>query len=194
MTVKQAQLLLGCLNLDYPGRGLDPGAADGIPGPRTQKALAAFQRASGLRDDGKLCQDTALALRRAVCSGLEAETDWWQGIRHFTREEFRCKCGGRYCLGFPQEPRRAMVEIADDARAHFGKPGYVISGLRCQEHNSAVGGVENSQHIWGEACDLQIEGIPAETLLGYLQSRPGVRYAYQINDTNVHFDIPKGER
>ena len=65
-------------------------------------------------------------------------------------------------------------------------------GAHCQRHNAAVGGVANSQHLAGEACDLAISGVSADALLAFLQAQPGVRYAYKINDTNVHFDIPKG--
>ena len=50
----------------------------------------------------------------------------------------------------------------------------------------------NSQHMAGEAADVTVPGLPAEALLAAIRSRPGVRYAYAINETNVHFDIPKG--
>jgi len=70
----------------------------------------------------------------------------------------------------------------------------VVSGLRCREWNRLQGGVENSQHMYGEAVDLKIQGITAAELLSYIRNQPGVRYAYAINETNVHFDIAKGER
>ena len=87
-----------------------------------------------------------------------------------------------------------MVRIANDARKYFCKPGFVVSGLRCKEWNRIQSGVANSQHIYGEACDLQIQGVSADKLLAYIQKQPGVRYAYKINGTNVHVDVPKGKR
>ncbi len=115
----------------------------------------------------------------------------WDDIDFFDREEFKCKCGGRYCDGYPAEPKEMMVRLADRARKHFGKPGHVISGLRCRQHNADSDGAENSQHMYGEACDLRIDGVTADQLLAFMKAQPEVRYAYKINATNVHFDIPK---
>lgn len=186
MTVIQAQCLLTYL-------GYDPGPVDGVPGEKTAGALSRFQKDAGLPPEGRVSPETEQALKRWVSEGRtkpEAE-DWWQGIRYFRREEFRCKCGGRYCDGYPAEMQRAVVEIADAARAHFGRPGHVVSGLRCQRWNEHEGGVSNSQHMYGEAIDLRIEGVDSERLRQFVSAQPGHRYSYCINSTNVHFDIPK---
>ena len=47
-----------------------------------------------------------------------------------------------------------MVKIADKIREKIGKPITVNSGLRCKAHNENVGGVSNSQHLYGTAADL----------------------------------------
>ena len=171
MTTKQMQCLLTYL-------GYDTGGVDGIRGAKTDQALRDFQR-----DFHSSATDQALL--QAVA---EVPRDFWGSIPNFTRQEFACKCG----CGFPTEPKEGMVRIAQAARTHFGRPATVISGLRCKAHNAFVGGVANSQHMAGEACDLAIAGVSADALLAFLQAQPGVRYAYKINDTNVHFDIPKG--
>jgi peptidoglycan hydrolase-like protein with peptidoglycan-binding domain len=44
------------------GKGQDPGAADGVIGAQTQKALRAFQSANGLKATGRLDAETAKAL------------------------------------------------------------------------------------------------------------------------------------
>jgi hypothetical protein len=44
------------------GKGTDPGPADGVMGPQTQKALRAFQSANGLKTSGRLDAETAKAL------------------------------------------------------------------------------------------------------------------------------------
>ena len=160
-----------CFQDDFAGLSVD-----GDPGPETQKAL---RHAVAYGMPGREAQD-------------EPESDdFWDDIEFFDREEFRCKCGGKYCSGFPAEPKEKMVRIANDARKYFGKAGFVVSGLRCKEWNRIQGGVKNSQHMYGEACDLQISGVSADKLLAYIQKQPGVRYAYKINGTNVHFDIPE---
>ena len=83
------------------------------------------------------------------------------------------------------------MSILDEARAHFGKPAHVVSGLRCLQWNAHEGGVANSQHMHGEAIDLRIDGVSAESLRQFVSTQPGHRYSYCINSTNVHFDINK---
>lgn len=191
MTVSQKQCLLAFLGY-YSAQSID-----GVWGPRSEEAVRSFQRDFGLSADGIWGEETGKRIREVVSTGEEPvsrETDWWQEITCFTREEFKCKCGGRYCGGYPAEMQREAVQVADRARKHFGSPGHVVSGLRCPQHNAASGGVDNSQHMYGEAIDLRIDGVSADALLAFLQMQPEVRYAYKINSTNVHFDIPKGTR
>lgn len=180
MTVEQKQCLLHYL-------GYYKGAVDGIWGQKSQKAQKEF-----LRDWGS--GDVEAKLKHAVTNGMPKAADFWDEIQYFSREEFKCKCGGKYCDGYPAEMQRDVVILADRARKHFGTPGHVISGLRCSRHNTNSGGVSNSQHMYGEAIDLYMEGVSADQLLGFLQQQPELRYAYKINSTNVHFDIPKGAR
>lgn len=189
MTVKQVQCLLAYL-------GYYEGALDGIWGPLSRTAGEGFQRDfGGLKIDGIPGPQTAKALKQAIMNGmpekqLPQETeDVWEKIVFFKREEFRCKCGGVYCNGYPAEMQRKVVELADGARAYFGSPGHVISGLRCPHHNANCGGAAQSRHMQGKAIDLRIDGVTADRLLEYLRKQAGVRYAYKINSTNVHFDI-----
>ena len=205
MTVKERQCLLTVLKRSN-GESYYTGEVDGIYGPLSRMAIESFQRDyGGLTVTGEADEATDKAMRHAICYGMPTKdvTDinvgnkagsFWDEIEFFDRDEFKCKCGGKYCNGFPHEPQEAMVRLADGARRHFGKPAIVISGLRDPIHNRNEGGVDSSQHIYGEACDIQIPGVSADTLLNWFQSQPGVRYAYAINATNVHFDIPKGDR
>lgn len=198
MTVKQIQCLLTYL-------GYSLGAIDGADGKNTQAAIRAFQADYGLTVDGipgaatqkmliGAIAGTAVKVEKPESSGTPKTGTFWDDIKYFTREEFRCKCGGQFCDGYPAEMQEAVVKIADAARAHFGRPAYVVSGLRCKQWNTHEGGVANSQHMYGEAIDLRIEGVPAETLRQFVSAQPGHRYSYCINSTNVHFDIPKGKR
>ena len=191
MTVKQKQHLLACL-------GYYQKDVDGIWGSASRGATERFQQDHGLPVDGCFGIKTLRSVLEAIAASMgenEGEkASFWEDINFFTEEEFRCKCGGRYCDGYPARMQEQVVRICDDARRHFGRPGHVISGLRCQKHNANEGGVENSQHMYGEAVDLMIEDVSADALLAYLLTLPGVRYAYKINGTNVHVDIPKGAR
>ena len=188
MTYEQIQLLLAYLGY-YDSRRVD-----GLWGPASITATERFQRDYGLMVDGIAGASTQKALKGAVAETMppiNAQDDFWAEIKHFSREEFRCKCGGLYCNGYPAEMQEAVVKIADAARAHFGNPAHVVSGLRCRQWNAHEGGVANSQHMYGEAIDLRIDGVDSETLRQFVSAQPGHRYSYCINSTNVHFDINK---
>ena len=183
---------------------------DGLAGHKTMEALKLFQEAQGLPQTGRVDGETWDALMQQVPiqeapvePAPEVDTTpedsstivtFWPGIVYFKRDEMRCKCGGRYCNGFPAEPQQLLMELADRARKHFGAPAHVVSGLRCQRWNQIQGGVANSQHMYGEAMDIRIDGVTGDQLLAFFQKQPEVRYCYKINSTNVHFDIPKGTR
>ena len=185
MTTKQQQCLLTYL-------GYDPGVIDGVDGPKTQGALQAFTADYGVGAEGLVGAVAGTVAKKRVAP--EKTGTFWDEIRYFTRGEFKCKCGGRYCNGYPAEMQENVVRIADAARAHFGKPAHVVSGLRCERWNEHEGGVSNSQHMYGEAIDLRIDGVDSETLRQFVSSQPNHRYSYRINETNVHFDIPKAGR
>ena len=183
MSIYQQQCLLGYL-------GYAPGPIDGRDGPRTRAALERFREDFGLGPEGLVAAVSGTAVKPE-----KPDTGtFWDEIRWFAREEFACKCGGRYCNGYPAEMRETVVRIADAAREHFGRPGHIISGLRCEKWNAHEGGVANSQHMYGEAVDLRIDGVDAETLRQFVATQPGHRYSYCINGTNVHFDMEKQGR
>lgn len=183
---------------------------DGLAGPKTMAALKLFQEAQGLPQTGRVDGETWDALMQQVLvqeapaepvpevdtipEDSSTVVTFWPGIVYFKREEMRCKCGNRYCNGFPAEPQQLLMELADRARKHFGAPAHVVSGLRCSRWNQIQGGVANSQHMYGEAMDIRIDGVTADELLAWMKQQPEVRYCYAINSTNVHFDIPKGKR
>lgn len=186
MTNKQIQHLLAYL-------GYYDGQIDGILGPKSRAATEAFQKEyGGIAVDGDPREETQKALKHAVAHGMpvanEAE-NFWDGIKYFDREEFRCKCGGKYCDGFPAEPAKKLVQLADKVREHFGKPMRVSSGVRCEVHNANVGGVSGSRHKYGTAMDFRIDGMPASVVLPYVQAQTETNYAYAIDSNYIHMDI-----
>lgn len=57
----------------------------------------------------------------------------------------------------------ALVQnVLQPLRDWWGKPITIGSGYRCPELNKAVGGVQNSQHMKGQAVDLCIDGDMAK--------------------------------
>lgn len=196
MDTRQIQALLTYL-------GYDPGEVDGIPGKNTRKAVLAFQAREGLSQDGKPGPLTQAALLSAVAAGRfrpeDAQTPeettgtFWDHIRYWSREEFRCRCGeyhAPYCNGFPVEPDQTLVELADAVRAHFGRPGIRSSGIRCKQHNAdQKNSAVNSRHLYGKALDFRIDGKTSGEVLAYIKTRPRVHYAYAIDDSYVHMDV-----
>lgn len=185
MTVKQQQCLLAYL-------GFDPGAIDGVPGPKTSAAADAFRQAAGL-GSGSFDAAAEDAARKAVAEGMpERKGDFWDGIRFFRREEFRCPCPR--CGGFPEEPKEKLVRLAEQVRSHFDAPAVISSGVRCPEHNREVGGVANSRHLYGRAVDLRVQGQPPEAVVAYARSLPDCAYTYSICSGGtptgyVHMDV-----
>lgn len=194
MTIKQRQCLLYYL-------GYYVGEVDGKWGALSKEAVKAFKKDFGLTKDSTVDESTEKALAHAVCYGMPAkkvETDknvgsktgtFWDEIKHFKKSEFKCRCGGKYCKGYPEEPKEKLIRLADKVRDHFGKPMTVSSGVRCKQHNANVGGVSNSRHLSGKAMDFCVSGLPASLVLPYVQSLSGVRYAYAIDRNYIHMDI-----
>ena len=117
---------------------------------------------------------------------------FWDDIRYFTREEFRCQCGGKYCNGFPAEPAEETVRMADEIRRRAGVPLNVNSGVRCKRHNAEVGGVSNSLHTTGQAVDLsgaispeKLYAIAQEVQAEKIPGRGGLGlYSWGIHEDN----------
>ena len=188
MTIKQKQNLLAYL-------GYYTGTIDGKWGKLSEAATLAFQNAfGGLEPDGVCGAETEKALKHAVAYGMpekkEEDTatgDFRDGIKYFKKSEFACKCG-KYCNGYPDEMKKGVVTVGDRTREHFGSPAFVSSGLRCEQHNANVGGVENSRHKTGRAMDFRIEGKTSAQVLAYVKKQPEIRYAYAIDSQYVHMD------
>ena len=48
--------------------------------------------------------------------------------------------------------------VLEPLRVAMNRPIHISSGYRCEKLNKAVGGVYNSQHLKGQAVDIDIEG------------------------------------
>lgn len=182
MTDKQKQNLLAYL-------GYYVGEIDGIFGQMSKTATRAFQADYGLEATGVVDQQTEKDFKHAVLYGMPAKKNFWDEIKHFKKDEFRCKCGGKYCDGFPVEPSETLVRLADRVREHYGVPMIVSSGIRCITHNTRVGGAAASRHMRGLAMDFCVRGKSAAEVLEYVWKQPETNYAYMIDDNYVHMDV-----
>lgn len=183
--------------------------ADGIFGAKTEaktiEIIKIIQREIGTYEDGIAGSETATAMRvwqkkhDLKADGIAGESvrakigigtvDFWETIKYFKKDEFKCKCGGKHCNGFPVEINHTVVKLAERARKHFGKPCTISSGVRCVTHNKNVGGVTNSRHTLGKAVDFSIKGVKASKIFEWTMKQPEVRYSYCIDTFYVHMDV-----
>lgn len=176
---------------------------DGLAGILTINQTKRYQQSNGLKLTGRADADTRSKIGIDLkspnsntithpivtppSSGITGT--WWDDIKYFDKDEFKCKCKGRYCNGYPKEPQRLLVEACDDVREYFDAPMTISSGLRCTIHNANEGGVSNSRHLSGKAADFCVEGKTANQILAYVRTLPNIRYCYAINSSYVHMDI-----
>lgn len=199
------------------GHGLAP---DGVYGRNTNNKLVSrvktLQGIVGVSQDGVIGDKTISAIKRKQKSwGLTqdgiAGKKFWAKVNqksttpgasggssvHFAKSEFKCKCGGKYCNGYPAGTTNAkLLAILEKIRAHYGRPVTIRSGQRCNRHNANIGGAKNSAHKKGKAADIYIKGI-CDTASGRKQVVKlaysyGAKYAYANTrqmGTSVHINV-----
>ena len=133
--------------------GYDCGKPDGIFGIKTQTAVQKLQKEYNLVVDGIVGYQTNII--------LEGPTE----ITHFTDKEFRCRHCGKLPAGGIDKRLLIMLE---QLRKQIGnRPIIINSGYRCPEHNKASGGAKNSQHLYGRAADIRVNGMSPRELEKY---------------------------
>lgn len=129
---------------------------------------------------------------------IEAYSVLKQGNRklseHFKVREFRCQDGSD-----PVFIDTELVELLEKIRAHFAKPVTITSAFRTASHNATVAkAAKYSQHLYGKAADIQVQGISVENVAAYaeklLEGRGGIGiYPPGLGRANgwVHVDVRK---
>lgn len=103
---------------------------------------------------------------------------------NFSPEEFKCECGGRYCTGYPTYMRKVELQHLQRIRDHYKKPMTVTCGMRCRPYNnSLVGSIPNSLHLYGLACDFNMDGVTEsiaqrKKAINWIKTLPNHHYSY----------------
>lgn len=84
-------------------------------------------------------------------------------------------------------------EVLDVARGAYGKPIHINSGYRSPKVNKKVGGVSTSQHVRGQAADIDAGSIEENKKLFKIIKNLG-KYDQLINEHNfswIHVSYTK---
>lgn len=193
MTVEQKQCLLRYLGYEF-------GDIDGIDGKKTQAAINQFKADYGVGEESLIKAVSGEITKLAVKVPVSDKTGtFWDEIEFFTRKEFRCTCPR--CGGFPVEPDERMVRVVNEIRRRAGVPITIVdsggSGIRCKEHNAEVGGVANSEHLYGRAADLhsklspsQLHSIAVQVTAEMIPGKGGIG----LYNWGIHVDVGKYSR
>lgn len=83
--------------------------------------------------------------------------------------------------------------VLQPLRNKLKKPIVITSGFRSVKVNALVGGVSNSQHLYGQAADITVSGMSTAQLFDFVKNS-GIEYDQCINEYNswVHISYNKG--
>lgn len=104
---------------------------------------------------------------------------------HFQVYEFACTDGSR-----PVFVSQTLVDILENIRVHFGAPLHINSGYRTVSYNASVeGSSPKSQHLYGLAADIWVEGHTPAQVYAYAATLLGHHGGLGIYNTFVHIDV-----
>lgn len=103
---------------------------------------------------------------------------------HFNRSEFACHCD----CGLDTVDVE-LITVLETLRDYFNAPVIINSGIRCREHNAAVGGSQKSRHLIGKAADFVIDGIVADEVATALEKMYHTKYGIGRYDGRTHIDV-----
>lgn len=103
---------------------------------------------------------------------------------NFKVKEFACKDGSD-----PVFISVELVTVLQKIRTHFGKPVNITSAYRTPTYNKKVGGVNNSQHLYGRAADIKVTGVKPKDVAAYAEKLLPNKGGIGIYDTFTHVDV-----
>ena len=181
-------------------------AIDSLPGPATEQAIYNFQLAHRIRPDGtRLSADGIWGPRteKALCEVVGSQEkpqvpepepeggipSWWKKYPDVSRESWRCQCGGRFCSGFPVEPSEGTAALLQKFHDHFGRPIVRHSGIRCPSYNASIPGASpHSKHRLGMAYDFHIDGVSPQELYDFGEEILGDSGGLGLYPWGIHID------
>ena len=103
---------------------------------------------------------------------------------NFKVSEFACKDGSDTVFISP-----GIVTVLQKIRDHFAKPVIITSAYRNDTFNKKVGGADFSQHKYGMAADININGVSPATIAAYVETLMPNCGGIGIYKSFVHVDV-----
>jgi uncharacterized protein YcbK (DUF882 family) len=126
---------------------------DGVIGRISLFWIHGIQSAGSLKIDGKYGPKT----HEYVKSILDSRKT---NTKHFKQSEFKC----RHCGSIGKGIHINLLILLESLRYLDKTPIKIISGYRCQTHNTNVNGAPKSKHRLGEAADIIVESVSPTTI------------------------------
>ena len=104
--------------------------------------------------------------------------------KNFKVKEFACKDGSD-----PIFINSELVDVLQKIRDNFGKPVTITSAYRTVERNNAVKGAKYSQHLYGNAADIKVQGIAPKTVSEYANKLMPNKGGIGVYSTFTHIDV-----
>lgn len=164
---------------------------DGIVGSGHKKAVRQFNVIFLNKNVETYFEETDKLLRiiyKSYCDSPYMVDNDWQYFKNFKKSEYKCKCGDKYCNGYPSGIAMKLVMMDQYVRNYFGVAVTLTSGVRCSTHNKNVGGVSDSRHKKGLASDKIVNGKSASEVSKVIKALPINHYCYDITKSAVHGD------
>ena len=104
--------------------------------------------------------------------------------KNFTVKEFACSDGTDTVF-----ISLALVNLLQKIRNHFGKAVIINSAYRTEAHNKSIGGATYSQHKYGLAADIHINGVTPKAIAAYVETLMPSSGGIGIYKSFVHVDV-----
>ena len=104
--------------------------------------------------------------------------------KNFTVKEFACSDGTDTVF-----ISLALVNLLQKIRDYFGKAVIINSAYRTEAHNKSIGGATYSQHKYGLAADIHINGVTPKEIAAYVETLMPSSGGIGIYKSFVHVDV-----
>lgn len=103
---------------------------------------------------------------------------------NFKVREFACQDGSDTIFISTE-----LAQVLQKIRTRFGKPVTINSAYRTAAHNGKVGGSPNSQHLYGLAADIVVQGAAPKEVARYAETVLGGKGGIGLYNWGVHVDV-----